>query len=169
MTGGGACDSAAPGAPRLPVSGRGWASRPSHGTHAELPGWTWSSHLPGEGNFYPGGEIRSFGLGQEDFKSSGSLLKLVVWLRGFSYLCYKAELPTFPDQHTNYLNNVSSQRQLDETPFQKSDGCWKLMNTLPGELAGSLAAPLNRFLWWVPAGDSGLLADGTPCAFVNRP
>lgn len=43
------------------------------------------------------------------------------------------------------------------------------MNTLPGELAGSLAAPLNRFLWWVPAGDSGLLADGTPFAFVNRP
>lgn len=48
------------------------------------------------------------------------LLQLVA---GFSCLCFEAELPTFPDQHTNYLNNVSSQRQLNETPFQKSDGC----------------------------------------------
>lgn len=39
---------------------------------------------------------------------------------GVSYLCYKVALPPFPDQHTNYLNNVSSQRQLDETPFLKS-------------------------------------------------
>lgn len=55
--------------------------------------------------------------------SSDSLLKLVVWPWDFSHLCYKAERPTFLDQHTNYLNNVSSPRQLEETPFQKYDGC----------------------------------------------
>lgn len=44
------------------------------------------------------------------------------------------------------------------------------MNTLPGELPGSRAAPPNCFLWWVPAGDSGLLVDVTPSsAFVNGP
>lgn len=43
---------------RLPASGRGLASRPSRGTHAELPGRTGNSHLLGEGNFCPGGEIK---------------------------------------------------------------------------------------------------------------
>lgn len=99
----------------------GFPARPalSPGTNPEEPPLGRRKLLPRLKNK----DIRSVGLGQECFKPSGSLLKFVVWLWGFTSLCCKAALPTFPDQHTNYLNNVSSQRQLDETCFQKSNGC----------------------------------------------
>lgn len=106
--------------------GPGEASRPAT-IHAALQGWNRNSHLPGGRNFLSrrrNKEIRPVGLGQEDFKSSGSLLKLVLWLWGFSHHCYKAALPTFPYQHTNYLNNVSSQRQLEWDSLSK---IWRLL------------------------------------------
>lgn len=42
------------------AAGSGWGL-PSRSAkiHAALPGWTWSSHFPGKGNFYPGREIRN--------------------------------------------------------------------------------------------------------------